>query len=137
MENNNYIISEINITAEKVNKRVQIINSYENYKKEKGFKKGEDDYKYENEEEIKKCKLIINDEIIPFSYYYTFKKKGKYKIEYLFKNNLTKTNYMFEGCKSLTNLNLSNFNTQNVTDMTNMFYGCNSLTKLDLSNIKY
>ena len=36
---------------------------------------------------------------------------------------------MFVGCKSLTNLNLSNFNTQNVTDMSFMFVGCKSLKK--------
>ena len=41
---------------------------------------------------------------------------------------------MFEGCNSLTNLNLSNFNTQNVTDMNKMFWGCKSLTNLNLSN---
>ena len=36
---------------------------------------------------------------------------------------------MFIFCKSLTNLNLSNFNTQNVTNMSEMFYFCNSLKK--------
>ena len=41
---------------------------------------------------------------------------------------------MFSGCNSLTNLDLSNFNTQNVTYMDYMFYNCNSLTDLNLSN---
>ena len=36
---------------------------------------------------------------------------------------------MFYGCKSLTNINLSNFNTQNATNMSGMFDGCNSLKK--------
>ena len=36
---------------------------------------------------------------------------------------------MFSGCKSLTNLNLSNFNTQNVTNMEWMFSWCKSLKK--------
>ena len=36
---------------------------------------------------------------------------------------------MFCECNSLTNINLSNFNTQNVTNMSFMFYGCNSLKK--------
>ena len=35
-------------------------------------------------------------------------------------------------CKSLINLNLSNFNTQNVTDMSYMFSCCNSLNKKNL-----
>ena len=41
---------------------------------------------------------------------------------------------MFYNCKSLTNLDLSNFNTQNVTDMSGMFYYCESLKNLNLSN---
>ena len=42
--------------------------------------------------------------------------------------------YMFFECKSLTNVNLSNFDTQSVVYMMNMFYGCKSLTNIDLSN---
>ena len=38
-------------------------------------------------------------------------------------------NGMFYGCESLTNLNLSNFNTQNVINMNSMFSYCNSLKK--------
>ena len=41
---------------------------------------------------------------------------------------------MFVRCSSLTNINLSNFNTNNATNMSGMFYGCSSLTKIDLSN---
>ena len=37
-------------------------------------------------------------------------------------------------CKSLKNLNLSNFNTQNVTDMSCMLSDCKSLKNLNLSN---
>ena len=36
---------------------------------------------------------------------------------------------MFVHCKSLTNLNLSDFNTQNVNNMTWMFENCVSLKK--------
>ena len=41
---------------------------------------------------------------------------------------------MFRGCSSLTNINLSNFNTQNVKYMSGMFSGCSSLTNLNLIN---
>ena len=41
--------------------------------------------------------------------------------------NVTYMDYVFSECSSLTNINLSNFNTQNVTNMSNMFYGCSSL----------
>ena len=36
---------------------------------------------------------------------------------------------MFYGCSSLSNLNLSNLNTQKVTNMKDIFKGCNSLKK--------
>ena len=42
---------------------------------------------------------------------------------------------MFEGCSSLKNLSLINFNTENVVDMSQMFKGCNELISLDLSNL--
>ena len=42
--------------------------------------------------------------------------------------------YMFNLCKSLESLDLSNFNTQKVTLMDNMFNQCLQLTSLDLSN---
>ena len=116
--NNNIIIGEINIGPNDINKDIQIINSFENLKRINDLDGDEDDYKYENEKEIKEnIEIKINKELIEFSYKHKFEKEGKYKIEYLFKNNLTKTNHMFSGCNSLTNLNLSNFNTQNVTNM--------------------
>lgn len=37
---------------------------------------------------------------------------------------------MFEYCRSLINLDLSNWNTGNVTRIDNMFSGCSSLTDL-------
>ena len=41
---------------------------------------------------------------------------------------------MFSGCSSLTNIDLSNINTNNVTNMWGMFDSCSSLTNIDLSN---
>ena len=41
---------------------------------------------------------------------------------------------MFNGCESLSTLDLKNFNTTNVKDMNHMFYGCNSLSVVDLTN---
>ena len=46
-------------------------------------------------------------------------------------------NGMFDGCSSLKELNLSNFNTNNVTNMAFMFCRCSSLKELNLSNFIY
>ena len=51
-----------------------------------------------------------------------------------FNNSGVSFNDMFNGCNSLTILDLSGFNTTNVNSMYNMFYSCSSLTTLDLSN---
>ncbi len=95
--------------------------------------KGTDNIKG-NEKDIKKCEIKINGESIPFCYLYKFNKSGKYLIQYSFSIKLTNTNSMFYECSSLTNIDLSNFYTQNVTNMSNMFYGCNSLSNINLSN---
>ena len=134
--NDNIIIGVINIKEKNINKKVRIINSFENVKREREKKNKNDDWKYENEKEIKEnIEIKINGKLIEFTYYYKFNKEGKYIIEYSFKNNLTKTCYMFYGCNLLTNLNLSNFKGQNVTNMCSMFLDCNSLLNLNLSKI--
>ena len=134
-KNKNYILAEINIEKDDINEDLRIINTFEEYKRINKLRDDKDDYKYVNEKEIKEnCIIKINNNIIPFNYFYKFKEKGKFIIEYSFKNNIKNLSYMFHKCNSLTNIDLSNFNTQNVTNMSGMFYGCNSLTNIDLSN---
>ena len=134
-ENENYILAGINIEEDNINKDIRIINSFEEFKRIKDLDDEEDDYKYENEKEIKEnCIIKINNKRIQFNYLYKFKEKGKYIIKYLFKKNIKNINFMFSECNSLTNIDLSNFNTQNVTGMNDMFSNCNSLTNIDLSN---
>ena len=87
-----------------------------------------------NEEEIKKCEIRIENELIPFNYFHQFKSEGKYIITYIFKNYLTKTNCLFLGCKFLIGMDLSNFNTQIINNMSQMFSECSSLIRIDLSN---
>ena len=92
---NNYIIAEIYISDFYVNKDIRIINSYEEvmrgYNDETKIEETEKIIgKANNEEEIKKCEIKINDKLIPFNYFYKFPKKGIYTIKYSFKNALTK-----------------------------------------------
>ena len=118
---NNYIIAEFE--TEEDNQTIRIINSFEDSRRDHTWMN--DKKEYYNEKEIKeKCEIIINGKVIPFSYKYKFNKKGKYTIKYIFKNNMTNTNCIFGDCKSLVNINLSNFNTQKVTSMGFMFDGC-------------
>ena len=134
MNSTNYITAEICIGEDDIYKSKRIINSFENVKYENNLENEETDYKFENEKEINKCEITINNKIIPFCYFYKFNKKGKYTIKYTFSKQITNTSYMFYECDSLTNIDLSNLNTQNVTNMSHMFSQCNSLTNIDLSN---
>ena len=128
----NYIIGELDI--KEVGKKIRIINSYEESRRDNEYI----EYKkeYENEKEIKEnCEIRINGKLIPFCYFYKFNKKGKYTILYIFKNNITRANDMFKECSSLTNINLNYFNINDVTDMSYMFDRCYSLTNVNLSYI--
>ena len=49
-------------------------------------------------------------------------------------SKVTNMGSMFNGCSSLTSLDLSSFNTSKVTNMGSMFDGCSKLTSLYLSN---
>ena len=42
--------------------------------------------------------------------------------------------FMFNGCKNLTSIDVSNFDTSTVTNMASMFSNCSNLTSIDLSN---
>ena len=130
---NNYINAEINIKFKDINKNIRIINSYEEYMRNLNYNV-ELKEKCKNENEIKLCKIQINDELISFNYFYKFKTKGIYKIKYSFMNNINNTCFMFSGCSSLISIDLSNFNSINVIDMSCFFSGCSSLTNIDFSN---
>ena len=154
-EINNYIIGDFNIRE---NKEIRIINSYEQFRREYNTELKKE---CENEKEIKeKCEIMINDKKIKFSYFHKFDEKGNYTIKYIFKKNIKKIDYMFYECTSLTNIDLtnfcsdevinvsgifckcsslidvklSNFNTRKIFDMSGMFSKCTSLEKVDLSN---
>ena len=131
---NNYIIAEININDKEVQKDIRIISSYEEYCRVYNIKELKKEEM--NEDKIKKCEIKINDKVESFNYFYKFSTKGKYIIKYTFTDYITNTNHMFSNCESLTNINLSNFNTQNVNNMSYMFWNCRSLTNINLSNFQ-
>ena len=132
-DDNNYIIAEMEIKDNVVNKDIRIIYSYDEFHRHDDFKplKAEES----NEEEIKKCEIRINNELISFNYVHKFEKKGKYIIKYSFKNNLTKSNYLFFKCENFTKIDLSNFDSKRLTRMNCMFSDCKSLASINLNNV--
>ena len=134
MDTTNYISAEILIKEEDLDKNIKIINSFENFKKERGKKDKENNNINGNEEEIMSCEIKINGELIIFDYNYKFDKTGRYNIIYSFPTELTNVNYMFCDCTNITNIDLSHFNTQKITNMSYMFSKCYSLRNIDFSN---
>jgi surface protein len=128
---NNYITAEIE--ARKNNEVLRIINSYEEFYKNKNdsfLKKGS-----KNEKEIiDNVEIYINEKKIPFSYTYYFGMKGKYTITYKFKKPLENINYMFSKCNRLTKIDFSNFNSEKIINIIYLFLDCQSLIDIDLSN---
>lgn len=129
------IVGSIRIKPEDVNKDILIINSLKHFKEAYSL----DDEPVEEEDEIEKNVEIEigqgnNFKKIPFSYYHKFTEEGVYAIHYSFKKKLTKTNYMFYDCKSITMLKFNTFDSKEVTDMSSMFEFCESLTHLNLSS---
>ena len=76
-------------------------------------------------EKAKVLKLDIDDTCIV---------DGTWGAESIDTSLMTSFNALFYGCKSLTQLDVSNWDVSNVKDMTAMFSGCKSLTQLDVSN---
>ncbi len=77
--------------------------------------------------------LFLDDDIE--SVYELFKNNNILEVKINSKNaKVVDCSRMFEGCSSLTSLDLSSFNTINVTNMSMMFSNCSSLTTLDLSS---
>ena len=98
---NNFIKAEILIKNGQ-NKTQRIINSYENFKREHKTDWDWDNIlAEENEKQIKLCEIYIDSTKINFSYFFTFKNLGNYKIKYNFKIPLKSINFLFANCESV------------------------------------
>ena len=84
---------------------------------------------------IKNIKNLYTYSVTDMSFmFYGCKKLTSLDLSSFNTANVKNMMFMFFGCSGLTSLNLSSFNTANVTDMSDMFYGCSGLTSLNLSS---
>ena len=109
-----------------------------NYLKEvsiNGKKQDKIAYKFNFDQEDNIVELIWDDNIIDCSNMF-WKCSSITEIDLSnFNTSRVESMYnMFRDCSSLTSLNLSNFNTSQVWNFHCMFFGCSSLTSLDLSS---
>ena len=73
----------------------------------------------------------IKQPIINYSYYLN---ETDNFVDLIWNNSINDCRHMFNGCKDITEIDLSNFNTSLVQYMNGMFYNCYSLSSLNLSN---
>ena len=78
--------------------------------------------------------LLIDEPITQISFFGITNNSYLLSFDECYGVKLTTCSGMFSGCKGLTSINLSNFDTSNVTAMGSMFYNCTSLTSINLSN---
>ena len=72
-----------------------------------------------------------------YGYFQGYKNLKSIKgLKYLDTSETSNMAFMFEGCESLTSLDVSGFKTDKVTSMFRMFYGCSGLTSLDVSGFR-
>ena len=91
---------------------------------------------------VRNCTTVVFDESFKdvrptscYMWFYLFSQLTTIEgIKNLNTEEVTDMSYMFNGCESLTSLNLLSFNTVKVTNMERMFFGCESLTSLDVSS---
>ena len=127
--NKNQIICNFIITKDQLDNPIQILNCYEEVKKNFQEIHGSN-----NEKELKKsCDIFYDDKKINFNFKCNFTKEEN-TIIIKFKKLLSNTNLMFYNCSSLQSLDLTNFNSYILSNMSYMFSGCTSLKILDLSN---
>ena len=97
----------------------------------------EENKENENEAEIKRCEIAVDETTIPFSYYHQFKQARKHIIKYKFQNPLTNLKLMFSECELMKKIDLSNLNVQNITDMSCMFTECKKLEDINFSSLNF
>ena len=93
-------------------------------------------YEYEYNEKDKSYSLVFSKIKENSNNEWDSEIRISFKKDFLEKENVS-LKQMFQGCSSLTELDLSHFNTINVTDMESMFAGCSSLIKIDFGNNFY
>ena len=128
----NFIIANFNIVENDVYKNINIINSYEQIKRNNPSM--EFNKNLENEKGLtESCQIEINNKTLPFSQFYEFNELNL-AIKFIFKKNINIWKFLFFQIQNLLSIDLSNFNGTNITIMSNMFQNCYKLQSVNLSN---
>ena len=90
---------------------------------------------FKEEEKSKNCNKAQRIEYnlkTGFSFFVKFEAKGFHTIQIFFKKKLYDCGFLFNNCKNIYEIDLSNFDCSQVTSCESMFDGCVSLEKINL-----
>ena len=139
--NNNYIILQVKIDEEDLNKDIRLFYQASTYKYYYNFERDDietiidnqivnikyknmnSDYKYDKKS--KNCELSQNIKYnlnIEYYYYWNFTTTGIHTIKIIFKKKLLQCNYLFSNCTNIYKIDCSNFDCSQIIDCSFMFY---------------
>ena len=105
--------------------------SLTDYERIESFKKNE---KSDNCYGAQNLKYELNT---GFNYYFTDYSKEVKTIKIIFKKKLYNCDYLFNGCKTIIEINMEHFDCSQVISCKSMFNGCDSLKKTNLGKLDF
>ena len=138
--NNNYIILQVKIDENDLNKDIRLFNQVRTYKYYCNFERDDievfinnqivnikyknmnSDFKYD--EKSKNCELaqkIEHNLNIEYEYYWNFTTTGIHTVKIIFKKKLLQCNYLFSHCYNIYKIDCSNFDCSQIIDCSWMF----------------
>ena len=144
---NNYIILQVVVDKNHINKPIILLNQVIAYKHLCNF-------------EWDDIEIMIDDQIVPFQFkvynsvskrnglfchedfdlyqfFLNFSQQGIYTIKIIFKKKLLRCNSLFEGCDNISAIDCSNFDCSQIIDCSQMFCKCSSLVEINLGKLKF
>ena len=158
-ENDNYIIFQVKIDKDDLNKDIRLFNQVSTYKYFSNFERddietiidgqivpikfkiGEPDFEKSNlKNGDKNCeysrKLLYNLSV-NFYYYWNFNTTGIHTIKLIFKKKLLQCNKLFENCDKIYKIDCSHFDCSQIIDCSSMFNGCYSVIEINLGKLDF
>ena len=123
----NEIIISIKIDKNDINKEIYFLDNT-NFKDYETYIKHYHDFLKELNKD--NTELYINRIKKEYKKYFIPEKEGIYTILLKFKIPIKDCSHMFDSCKNIINIDLSNFDATNVINMSRIFFGCHSLKSL-------
>ena len=156
INNNNYIEIKINIDNNNCVQNIKILQQSKLYKYLFNFEKNdievivdgentsidifERSKEFKEEEKSKDCnkaqKIEYNLET-GYDYFLKFKNEGIHTIKIIFRKKLYDCSFLFNNCKEIIEIDMSNFDCSQVTSCESMLDGCISLKKLNLGKLDF